>query len=112
MADTYPLGGLSTSIGQTAFITTIISVILVTIVLILRITAKLVSRRPFKAHDYIYFVAYIFAVCYSAQFLAGIHPGVIGIHIDDAVRLYPDQLKSVLKVRLSFFFISISYEYT
>lgn len=93
----FPLGGLSTSAGRAAFIVTIVSMVLVSLGLVLRIWATVRVSRGFKVHDYFYYPGYIFAIAYSAQFLYGIYPNVIGMHIEDA-KLYPDRLQTVLKV--------------
>ncbi|KAL6231480.1 hypothetical protein BDW75DRAFT_243869 [Aspergillus navahoensis] len=94
----YPLGGLSTQPGRAAFIVTIISMVLVTISLALRIWAQTIRRRRFMAHDYLYFSGYVVAIGYSAQFLYGIYPNVMGMHLEDAIRLYPDRLEKALKI--------------
>ncbi|KAL3478432.1 hypothetical protein BJX99DRAFT_256553 [Aspergillus californicus] len=94
----YPLGGLSTQPGRAAFIVTVISMVLVTLSLSLRIWAKTTCRRRFMAHDYLYFAGYVVAIGYSAQFLYGIYPNVIGMHLEDATRLYPDRLERALKI--------------
>lgn len=98
MASEFPQGGLSTQPGRAAFIVTVISMVLVTISLALSIWAKFIRRRRFVTHDYIYFAAYVMSVGYSAQFLYGISPNVIGMHLEDAVRLYPDRVTRALKV--------------
>lgn len=77
---------------------TVISMVLVTISLALRLWAKFIRRRRFMTHDYTYFAAYVMSVGYSAQFLYGISPNVIGMHLEDAVRLYPDRVTRALKV--------------
>lgn len=98
MAQPYELGGLSTESGRAAFIITIISILLVTLTLGLRVWASILSRRRLMAHDYLYFTGYVFALAYSSQFLYGIYPGVMGMHIEDATRLYPDRTVRVFKV--------------
>ncbi|KAL4941179.1 hypothetical protein BDV06DRAFT_229847 [Aspergillus oleicola] len=94
----YPHGGLSTNPGRTAFIITIISMVLISIGLVLRIWAELISRRRFKAHDYFYFAGFVFAIGYSTQFLYGIYPNVMGMHLADEMRLYPVRLESASKI--------------
>ncbi|KAL4899952.1 hypothetical protein BDW74DRAFT_183267 [Aspergillus multicolor] len=94
----YPLGGLSTQAGRAAFIVTVVSMALVTVALVLRIYAKMVRRRNFMAHDYLYFGGYIMAIGYSAQFLYVICPNVIGMRLEDAMRLYPHRLEIALKI--------------
>ncbi|KAL4986839.1 hypothetical protein BDW68DRAFT_178432 [Aspergillus falconensis] len=94
----YPLGGLSTQAGRAAFIVTVTSMALVTVTVMLRIWAKMIRRRNFMTHDYLYFSGYIMAIGYSAQFLYGIYPNVIGMHLEDAMRLYPNRLEIALKI--------------
>ncbi|KAL4748732.1 hypothetical protein BDW72DRAFT_205343 [Aspergillus terricola var. indicus] len=101
----YPLGGLSTQPGRAAFIVTTISMVLVTITLALRIWAKSIRRRRFMTHDYLYFAGYVMAIGYAAQFLYGIYPNVMGMHLEDAIRLYPDRLETALKIIASSTFI-------
>lgn len=99
--DQYPLGGLSTGPGKSAFIVTIISMVLVTICVGLRVWLSIVNPRPFGFMGYFYYAGYIVAMAYSAQFLWGICPNAIGMHIMTAMTLYPDRVVNALKVCLS-----------
>ncbi|KAJ0417853.1 hypothetical protein BJY00DRAFT_303147 [Aspergillus carlsbadensis] len=101
----FPHGGLSTPLGKTAFSITIVSLVLVSITLVLRIWAKIIRRRRFMSYDYFYFVGYVFAVGYSAAFLYGVYPLVMGMHMADAMRLYPDRVEETLKVLSSSTFV-------
>ncbi|KAJ0414035.1 hypothetical protein BJY00DRAFT_319216 [Aspergillus carlsbadensis] len=105
MHDGLPHGGLSTQPGRASFIVTAISMVLVTLSLVLRLWAKFLRRRRFMTHDYLYFASYVLAMGYSALFLYGIYPNVIGMHQEDAVRLYPDRLVRTLKIVASSTFI-------
>ncbi|GLA55347.1 hypothetical protein AnigIFM63604_001995 [Aspergillus niger] len=103
--DQYPLGGLSTGPGKSAFVVTIISMVLVTICVGLRVWLSIINPRPFGFMGYFYYAGYIVAMAYSAQFLWGICPNAIGMHIMTAMTLYPDRVVNALKIVLASEFI-------